>query len=207
MQVKQSMISGNGDQKTSKTSKVESVAVSKKGSLNALGGAQKSSQLQEMSAYLKIVSRMENLNARQDSLPEAAIQGFIQGLEKQVAQMNDHEKALLLRIPEVKSLNVKNTEELLNKIEDKLTDGKAGLKLFELLRQPQFVDLIDPSHKVQTYDSKVLAQPAVTSSGPETSQQTQQPVPIIIQDEIATSLNPAQTKVETPTVNPQPTNG
>ena len=207
MQVKQSMISGNGDQKTSKTSKVESVAVSKKDSLNALGGAQKSSQLQEMSAYLKIVSRMENLNARQDSLPEAAIQGFIQGLEKQVAQMNDHEKALLLRIPEVKSLNVKNTEELLNKIEDKLTDGKAGLKLFELLRQPQFVDLIDPSHKVQTYDSKVLAQPAVTSSGPETSQQTQQPVPIIIQDEIATSSNPAQTKVELPTVNPQPTNG
>ena len=207
MQVKQSMISGNGDQKTSKTSKVESVAVSKKGSLNALGGAQKSSQLQEMSAYLKIVSRMENLNARQDSLPEAAIQGFIQGLEKQVAQMNDHEKALLLRIPEVKSLNVKNTEELLNKIEDKLTDGEAGLKLFELLRQPQFVDLIDPSHKVQTYDSKALAQPAVTSSGPETSQQTQQPVPIIIQDEIATSSNPAQTKVETSTVNPQPTNG
>ena len=207
MQVKQSMISGNGDQKTSKTSKVESVAVSKKDSLNALGGAQKSSQLQEMSAYLKIVSRMENLNARQDSLPGAAIQGFIQGLEKQVAQMNDHEKALLLRIPEVKSLNVKNTEELLNKIEDKLTDGKAGLKLFELLRQPQFVDLIDPSHKVQTYDSKVLAQPAVTSSGPETSQQTQQPVPIIIQDEIATSSNPAQTKVETSTVNPQPTNG
>ena len=207
MQVKQSMISGNGDQKTSKTSKVESVAVSKKGSLNALGGAQKSSHLQEMSAYLKIVSRMENLNARQDSLPGAAIQGFIQGLEKQVAQMNDHEKALLLRIPEVKSLNVKNTEELLNKIEDKLTDGKAGLKLFELLRQPQFVDLIDPSHKVQTYDSKVLAQPAVTSSGPETSQQTQQPVPIIIQDEIATSSNPAQTKVETSTVNPQPTNG
>ena len=207
MQVKQSMISGNGDQKTSKTSKVESVAVSKKGSLNALGGAQKSSQLQEMSAYLKIVSRMENLNARQDSLPGAAIQGFIQGLEKQVAQMNDHEKALLLRIPEVKSLNVKNTEELLNKIEDKLTDGKADLKLFELLRQPQFVDLIDPSHKVQTYDSKVLAQPGVTSSGPETSQQTQQPVPIIIQDEIATSSNPAQTKVETSTVNPQPTNG
>ncbi len=207
MQVKQSMISGNGDQKTSKTSKVESVAVSKKGSLNALGGAQKSSQLQEMSAYLKIVSRMENLNARQDSLPEAAIQGFIQGLEKQVAQMNDHEKALLLRIPEVKSLNVKNTEELLNKIEDKLTDGKAGLKLFELLRQPQFVDLIDPSQKVQTYDSKVLAQPAVTSSGPKTSQQTQQPVPIIIQDEIATSSNPTLTKVETSTVNPQPTNG
>ena len=44
----------------------------------------------------------------QDNLPEPAIQGFIQGLDKQVAQMNDHEKALLLRIPEVKSLNVKN---------------------------------------------------------------------------------------------------
>ncbi len=207
MQVKQSIISGNGDQKTSKTSKVETIAVSKKGSLNALGGIQKSSQLKEMSAYLKIVSRLENLNARQDSLPEAAIQGFIQGLEKQVAQMNDHEKALLLRIPEVKSLNVKNAEEMLDKIEDKLTDGQAGLKLFELLRQPQFVELIDPSRKVQTYDSKALAQLAVTSSGSQISQQNQQPVPIIIQDEIATSSNPDRTKMEPSTVNPQPTNG
>lgn len=207
MQVKQSIISGNGDQKTSKTSKVETIAVSKKGSLNALGGIQKSSQLKEMSAYLKIVSRLENLNARQDSLPQAAIQGFIQGLEKQVAQMNDHEKALLLRIPEVKSLNVKNAEEMLDKIEDKLTDGQAGLKLFELLRQPQFVELIDPSRKVQTYDSKALAQLAVTSSGSQISQQNQQPVPIIIQDEIATSSNPDRTKMEPSTVNPQPTNG
>ena len=207
MQVKQSIISGNGDQKTSKTSKVETIAVSKKGSLNALGGIQKSSQLKEMSAYLKIVSRLENLNARQDSLPEAAIQGFIQGLEKQVAQMNDHEKALLLRIPEVKSLNVKNAEEMLDKIEDKLTDGQAGLKLFELLRQPQFVELIDPSRKVQTYDSKALAQLAVTSSGSQISQQNQQPVPIISQDEIATSSNPDRTKMEPSTVNPQPTNG
>ena len=153
MQVKQSVVSGNGEQKASKNSKVESVAVPKTGAinaLNALGGTPKSAQLQDMSAYLKIVSRLENLNARQDNLPEPAIQGFIQGLEKQVAQMNDHEKALLLRIPEVKSLNVKNAEELIDRIEDKLTVGQASLKLFELLRQPQFVELIDPSRIVQT---------------------------------------------------------
>ena len=151
MQVKQSIISGNGDQKTFKNSKVESTAVSKISSLNALGGTEKSAQLKEISAYLKIVSRLENLNARQDSLPEAAIQGFIQGLEKQVAQMNDHEKALLLRIPEVKSLNVKNAEELLHKIEDKLTDEQVSLKLFELLRQPQFVELIEAVQKPENY--------------------------------------------------------
>ena len=144
MQVKQSVVSGNGEQKASKNSKVESVAIPKTGAVNALGGTPKSTQLQDMSAYLKIVSRLENLNARQDNLPEPAIQGFIQGLEKQVAQMNDHEKALLLRIPEVKSLNVKNAEELIDRIEDKLVDGQASLKLFELLRQPQFVELIDP---------------------------------------------------------------
>ena len=206
MQVKQSIISGNGDQKTFKNSKVESVAVSKISSLNALGGTENSAQLQEISAYLKIVSRLENLNARQDSLPEAAIQGFIQGLKKQVAQMNDHEKVLLLRIPEVKSLNVKNAEELLHKIEDKLTDEQVNLKLFELLRQPQFVELIDPSRKVQTYGIKALAQPAVTSSGPEISQQTLQPVPTTIQDKTAPSSNLAHTKVAPSTVNPQPTN-
>ncbi|MFZ8921218.1 MAG: hypothetical protein ACO20P_17375, partial [bacterium] len=139
-----------------------------------------------------------------------AIQGFIQGLEKQVAQMNDHEKALLLRIPEVKSLNVKNAEELIDRIEDKLTDGQASLKLFELLRQPQFVELIDPSRKVQTYGNKGAVQPSAPSSAPVTSQQTQPPTPEGNQDSIATvaatSTMPPQDSVEPSSTNPQPTN-
>ena len=210
MQVKQSVVSGNGEQKASKNSKIESVAVPKTGAMNALGGTQKSAQLQDMSAYLKIVSRLENLNARQDSLPEPAIQGFIQGLEKQVAQMNDHEKALLLRIPEVKSLNVKNAEELIDRIEDKLTDGQASLKLFELLRQPQFVELIDPSRKVQTYSNKGAVQPSVPSSAPVASQQTQPPTtpegnPNATATAVATSTMPPQGSVEPSSMNPQPT--
>ena len=210
MQVKQSVVSGNGEQKASKNSKVESVAVPKTGAMNVLGGTQKSAQLQDMSAYLKIVSRLENLNARQDSLPEPAIQGFIQGLEKQVAQMNDHEKALLLRIPEVKSLNVKNAEELIDRIEDKLTDGQASLKLFELLRQPQFVELIDPSRKVQTYGNKGAVQPSVPSSAPVASQQTQPPTtpegnPNATATAVATSTMPPQGSVEPSSMNPQPT--
>ncbi len=210
MQVKQSVVSGNGEQKASKNSKIESVAVAKTGAMNALGGTPKSAQLQDMSAYLKIVSRLENLNARQDSLPEPAIQGFIQGLEKQVAQMNDHEKALLLRIPEVKSLNVKNAEELIDRIEDKLTDGQASLKLFELLRQPQFVELIDPSRKVQTYGNKGAVQPSAPSSAPVTSQQTQPPTPEGNPDATATAsatpTMPPQDSVEPSSTNPQPTN-
>ena len=210
MQVKQSVVSGNGEQKASKNSKVENVAVPKTGAINALGGTPKSAQLQDMSAYLKIVSRLENLNARQDNLPEPAIQGFIQGLEKQVAQMNDHEKALLLRIPEVKSLNVKNAEELIDRIEDKLTDGQASLKLFELLRQPQFVELIDPSRKVQTYGNKGAVQPLVVSSSPSTSQQTQQASPESNQEAMATvtakPTAPSRDSTESSSVNSQPTN-
>ena len=210
MQVKQSVVSGNGEQKASKNSKVENVAVPKTGAINALGETPKSAQLQDMSAYLKIVSRLENLNARQDNLPEPAIQGFIQGLEKQVAQMNDHEKALLLRIPEVKSLNVKNAEELINSIEDKLADGQANLKLFELLRQPQFVELIDPSRKVQTYGNKGAVQPSVVSSPPPTSQQTQPASPESNQDAMATAIAkstaPSQNSTESSSVNSQPTN-
>ena len=210
MQVKQSVVSGNGEQKASKNSKVESVAVPKTGAINALGGTPKSAQLQDMSAYLKIVSRLENLNARQDNLPEPAIQGFIQGLEKQVAQMNDHEKALLLRIPEVKSLNVKNAEELIDRIEDKLTDGQASVKLFELLRQPQFVELIDPSRKVQTYGNKGAVQPSVANSAPVTSQQTQPPTtegkPDATATASATPTLPPQDSVEPSSTNPQPTN-
>ena len=210
MQVKQSVVSGNGEQKASKNSKVESVAVPKTGAINALGGTPKSAQLQDMSAYLKIVSRLENLNARQDNLPEPAIQGFIQGLEKQVAQMNDHEKALLLRIPEVKSLNVKNAEELIDRIEDKLTDGQASLKLFELLRQPQFVELIDPSRKVQTYGNKGGVQPSLVSSSPSTSQQTQPAIPESNQDAMATATAktaaPSQDSAEHSSTNPQPAN-
>ncbi len=210
MQVKQSVVSGNGEQKASKNSKVENVAAPKTGAIDALGGTPKSAQLQDMSAYLKIVSRLENLNARQDNLPEPAMQGFIQGLEKQVAQMNDHEKALLLRIPEVKSLNVKNAEELINRIEDKLADGQASLKLFELLRQPQFVELIDPSRKVQTYRNKGAVQPSVVSSPPSTSQQTQPAILESNQDAMATatakSTAPSQNSTESSSVNSQPTN-
>ena len=210
MQVKQSVVSGNGEQKASKNSKVESVAVPKTGAVNALGGTPKSAQLQDMSAYLKIVSRLENLNARQDNLPEPAIQGFIQGLDKQVAQMNDHEKALLLRIPEVKSLNVKNAEELIDRIEDKLTDGQASLKLFELLRQPQFVELIDPSRKAQTYGNMGAVQPSLVSSPPATSQQTQPATPNRNQDTMETatakSTAPSQDSAEPSSMNPQPAN-
>ena len=210
MQVKQSVISGNGEQKASKNSKVESVAVPKTDAVNALGGTPKSTQLQDMSAYLKIVSRLENLNARQDNLPEPAIQGFIQGLDKQVAQMNDHEKALLLRIPEVKSLNVKNAEELIDRIENKLTDGQASLKLFELLRQPQFVELIDPSRKAQTYGNKGAVQPSLVSSPPATSQQTQPAAPDRNQDTMATATpkptTPSQDSAEPSSTNPQPAN-
>ena len=210
MQVKQSVVSGNGEQKASKNSKVESVAVPKTSSVNALGGTPKSAQLQDMSAYLKIVSRLENLNARQDNLPEPAIQGFIQGLDKQVAQMNDHEKALLLRIPEVKSLNVKNAEELIDRIEDKLTDGQASLKLFELLRQPQFVELIDPSRNAQTYGNKGAVQPSLVSSPPATSQQTQPATPDRNQDTMATAIAkstaPSQDNAEPSSINPQPAN-
>jgi len=173
MQVKQSVVSGNGEQKASKNSKVENVSAQKTVAINALGGTPKSAQLQDMSAYLKIVSRLENLNARQDSLPEPAIQGFIQGLVKQVSQMNDHEKALLLRIPEVKSLNIKNAEELIDKIENKLTEEQVSEKLFELLRQPKFVELIDPSQKMQTYGSKTsntIAASVGVAAGSETRQ-------------------------------------
>ena len=210
MQVKQSVVSGNGEQKASKNSKVESVAVPKTVAINALGGTPKSAQLQDMSAYLKIVSRLENLNARQDNLPEPAIQGFIQGLEKQVAQMNDHEKALLLRIPEVKSLNVKNAEELIDRIEDKLTDGQASLKLFELLRQPQFVELIDPSRKVQTYGNKGGVQTSLVSSPSSTSPQTQPATPESNQDAMAAATAktaaPSQDSAAPSSTNPQPTN-
>lgn len=210
MQVKQSVISGNGEQKASKNSKVEIFDVPKTGSVNALGGTPKSTQLQDMSAYLKIVSRLENLNARQDNLPEPAIQGFIQGLDKQVAQMNDHEKALLLRIPEVKSLNVKNAEELIDRIEDKLTDGQASLKLFELLRQPQFVELIDPSRKAQTYGNKGAVQPSLVSGPPATSQQTQPAAPDRNQHTMAIatakSAAPSQDSAAPSSTNPQPAN-
>ena len=203
MQVKQSMISGNGEQKAAQNSKVESVAVSEKVTPNNLVEAPKSAKLEGMSAYLKIVSRLENLNARQDSLPEPAIQGFVKGLQKQLAEMNDHEKAMLLRIPEVKSLNVKNAEELIDKIEDKLTDGQADLKLFELLRQPQFVELIDPSQKMQTYSNKPPT-PFATSVEMATVPKTQQEAPVIYP--YTTEAHPIQSQSPTEPLltNPKP---
>jgi hypothetical protein len=196
MQVNQSVVSGSGEQKTTKNSKAENVSSQKASTLTTANSGSKSAQLKNMSAYLKIVSRLENMNARQDSLPEPAIQGFIQGIEKQVSQMNDHEKALLLRIPEVKALNAKNVEELIEKIEDNLLDEQASVALFELLRQPQFVELIDPTRKLPTYVNANPAQPAATIKGDFSSQPSQQQVPANNSDATAASQTPTQNSAE-----------
>ena len=107
-------------------------------------------------------------------------------------------------------MNVKNAEELIDRIEDKLTDGQASLKLFELLRQPQFVELIDPSRKVQTYGNKGGVQPSLVSSPPSTSQQTQPATPESNQDAMATatakSTAPSQDSTKSSSVNSQPMN-
>jgi hypothetical protein len=196
MQVNQSVVSGSGEQKTTKNSKAENVSSQKASSLTTANSGSKSAQLKNMSAYLKIVSRLENMNARQDSLPEPAIQGFIQGIEKQVSQMNDHEKALLLRIPEVKALNAKNVEELIEKIEDNLLDEQASVALFELLRQPQFVELIDPTRKLPTYVNTNPALPAATIKGDFSSQPSLQQVPANNSDATAASQTPTQNSAE-----------
>lgn len=179
MQVKQSAVSGSSEQGTARSAKPEStpaksaaptLSTEKPAALNA-------AQLQDMSTYLKVVSRLENLQARENELPEAAVEGFVRGLEKQINQMNEHEKALLLRIPEIRGLQVSNAQELLKKLGEDLASSTTAPAAFKVLRQPQFVELVDPSHHKMTYSAKPVASNEPAPAVAAVSAPVQQPNP------------------------------
>lgn len=93
------------------------------------------------SKYLKVLSRIEGLLVK-DALPKAAVKGFVGAVKKQLNQLTEGEKLTLLKLPEVRQLELKNIEELTDQIEEKLVDKESAKEMLSLLKNPRFASMM-----------------------------------------------------------------
>ena len=109
----------------------------------------------ETSQYLKVLSRIENLLI-QEKLPDAAIEGFVVAVKKQLEAMSEADSQMLLKLAEAVELELKNVDELPELIKNKIRDQSNTPALLKLLRQPKFADLMrtDSKPAAQTYTSQ-----------------------------------------------------
>jgi len=117
----------------------------------------------ETSQYLKVLSRIENLLI-QEKLPDAAIDGFVGAIKKQLEAMSEADNQMLLKLPEAVELELKNVDELPELIKNEIRDQSKTPALLKLLRQPKFADLMrtDSKPAAQTYTAQ-SAQPSVSA--------------------------------------------
>ncbi|MBC8258709.1 MAG: hypothetical protein H8E38_06830 [SAR324 cluster bacterium] len=106
----------------------------------------KGAERNETSQYLKVLSRIENLLI-QNKLPDAAVEGFIGAIKKQLEAINEADKKMLMNLPELKKLDVKKLEDLPNLIKSDFRNKEKSADLFKLLRQPEFAVLMRTDNK------------------------------------------------------------
>jgi len=114
----------------------------------------------ETSQYLKVLSRIENLLI-QEKLPDAAIEGFVGAVKKQLDAMSEADSQMLLKLPEAVELELKNVDELPELIKNEIRDQSKTPALLKLLRQPKFADLMrtDSKPASQTYTAQSAQTP------------------------------------------------
>ena len=125
--------------------------------------AAKGAERNETSQYLKVLSRIENLLI-QDKLPEAAVEGFVGAIKKQIDLINEADRQMLLKLPEVTKLDLKNLDDLPEMIKNNLRNESKLPALLKVLRQPKFAVLMrtdgKPAPKTYTAQSTQLSTPA-----------------------------------------------
>ena len=112
------------------------------------------------SKYLKVLTRIEGLLTK-DALPEVAIKGFVGAVKKQLDQLSQSEKQGLMKLPEIKALDLKNLEEIPEKIEETLADTDSAKGILKLLKNPRFASLMNSEDKgssTATYKPTALKQ-------------------------------------------------
>ena len=125
--------------------------------------AAKGAERNETSQYLKVLPRIENLLI-QDKLPEAAVEGFVGAIKKQIDLINEADRQMLLKLPEVTKLDLKNLDDLPEMIKNNLRNESKLPALLKVLRQPKFAVLMQtdgkPASKTYTAQSTQLPTPA-----------------------------------------------
>ena len=125
--------------------------------------ASKGAERNETSQYLKVLSRIENLLI-QDKLPEVAVEGFVGAIKKQIDLINEADRQMLLKLPEVTKSGLKNLDDLPEMIKNNLRDESKFPALLKVLRHPKFAVLMQtdgkPAPKTYTAQSTQLPTPA-----------------------------------------------
>jgi hypothetical protein len=114
----------------------------------------------ETSQYLKVLSRIENLLI-QEKLPDAAIEGFVGAVKKQLDAISEADSQMLLKLPEAVELELKNLDELPDLIKNEIRDQSKTPALLKFLRQSKFADLMRTDSKpiAQTYSAQSAQTP------------------------------------------------
>ena len=125
--------------------------------------AKKGAERNETSQYLKVLSRIENLLI-QEKLPDAAIEGFVGAIKKQIDLMSEADRQMLLRLPEAKTIELESLDNLPEMITNNLRDESKSPALLKLLRQPKFAVFMrtDSSPAPKTYTAQSAQTPTPT---------------------------------------------
>ena len=117
----------------------------------------------ETSQYLKVLTRIENLLIR-EKLPDAAVEGFVAAVKKQLDAITEADRQMLLKLPESVKLALNNVDDLPELIKNEIRDQSITPTLLKLLRHPKFADLMrtdsKPTPQIYTANS---AKPSVTT--------------------------------------------
>jgi len=132
--------------------------------------AAKGAERNETSQYLKVLSRIENLLI-QEKLPDAAIEGFVGAIKKQIDLMSEADRQMLLRLPEAKTIELESLDNLPEMITNNLRDESKSPALLKLLRQPKFAVFMrtDSSPAPKTYTAQSAQTPTPTPAKLPTS--------------------------------------
>jgi len=122
-------------------------------------GTEKGAAQNETSQYLKVLSRVENLLI-QNKLPDAAIEGFAGAVKKQIDTMTEANKQMLMKLPELKMLELDNLDDIPEMIKNNFRNEDKNTALLKFLRLPEFADLMRTDNKSapKTYSAKPTLQ-------------------------------------------------
>ena len=126
-------------------------------------GSDRGAAQNETSQYLKVLSRVENLLI-QNKLPDAAIDGFAGAVKKQIDAMSEEDRQMLLKLPEMKTLELNDLDDIPEMIKNNIKNEEKNTALLKFLRLQEFADLMrtdnKPASQIYTANS---AQPSVKS--------------------------------------------
>lgn len=98
------------------------------------------------SQYLKVLTRIENLLIR-EKLPDAAVEGFVGAVKKQLEAITESDREMLLKLPEAVKLSLNNVHDIPGLIKNDIRDQSKMTPLLKLLRHPKFADLMRTDSK------------------------------------------------------------